>query len=166
MSENYSMNELNPQHDSFLFDIIEILQWSGQLFIVLLKNICVFLIPRGCSTLFEQMSLFSKFTQAYENFIQSLIEKGPGTLYKEEDKNMNQVNNKDNRNNGNNAKKEESWQIFISNMSLLLRWANEKNHSINYTTEKQAEQQSVKSQYLLTWSSQTCWTFFFFKPNA
>lgn len=54
------------------------------------------------------MSLFSKFTQAYENFIQSLIEKGPGTLYKEEDKNMNQVNNKDNRNNGNNAKKEES----------------------------------------------------------
>lgn len=25
-SENYSMNELNPQHDSFLFDIIEILQ--------------------------------------------------------------------------------------------------------------------------------------------
>lgn len=77
MSENYSMNELNPQHDSFLFDIIEILQWSGQLFIVLLKNICVFLIPRGCSTLFEQMSLFSKFTQAYDNFIQSLIEKGP-----------------------------------------------------------------------------------------
>lgn len=125
MSENYSMNELNPQHDSFLFDIIEILQWSGQLFIVLLKNKCVFLIPRGCSTLFEQMSLFSKFTQAYDNFIQSLIEKGPGTLYKEEDKNMNQVNNKDNRNNGNNARKEESWLIFIS-MSLLLRWANEK----------------------------------------
>lgn len=54
---------------------------------------------------------------------------------------MNKVNNKDNRNNGNNARKEESWQIFIS-MSLLLRWANEKNHSIN-TTEKQAEQQSV-----------------------
>lgn len=40
-------------------------------------TICVFLIPRGCSTLFEQMSLFSKFTQAYDNFIQSLIEKGP-----------------------------------------------------------------------------------------
>lgn len=165
MSENYSMNELNPQHDSFLFDIIEILQWSGQLFIVLLKNICVFLIPRGCSTLFEQMSLFSKFTQAYDNFIQSLIEKGPGTLYKEEDKNMNQVNNKDNRNIfGNNARKEESWQLFIS-MSLLLRWANEKNHSIN-TTEKQAEQQFVKSQCLLTWSSKTWWTFFFFKLSA
>lgn len=32
-----SMNELNPQHDFFLFDIIEILQRSGQLFIVLLK---------------------------------------------------------------------------------------------------------------------------------
>lgn len=73
MSENYSMNELNPQHDF----LIEILQQSGQLFIVLLKKICVFLIPRGCSTLFEQMSLFSKFTQAYDNFIQSLIEKGP-----------------------------------------------------------------------------------------
>lgn len=139
MSENYSMNELNPQHDFFLFDIIEILQWSGQLFIVLFKNICVFLIPRGCSTLFEQMSLFSKFTQGYDNY--SKFDWKRPTLYKEEDKNMNQVNNKDNRNNGNNARKEESWQIFIS-MSPLLRWANEKNHSIN-TTEKQAEQQSV-----------------------
>lgn len=104
MSENYSMNELNPQHNFFLFDIIEIIQWSGQLFIVLLKNICVFLIPRGCSILFEQMSLFSKFTQAYDNY--SKFDWKRPTLYKEEDKNMNQVNNKDNRNNGNNARKE------------------------------------------------------------
>lgn len=90
MSENYSMNELNPQHDFFLFDIIEILQWSGQLFIVLLKSICVFLIPRGCSTLFEQMSLFSKFTQGYDNY--SKFDWKRPTLYKVEDKNMNQVN--------------------------------------------------------------------------